>query len=70
MYKREQRYITFNPLSGKIIIKLSEKMGQIDVKVEIYNTLFTCKLEFRYNIDQSFIPELVKEIDTVMKEAT
>jgi hypothetical protein len=67
MHKREQKYVTFNPLSGKIIIKLTAEMGQIDVKVEIHNTLSTCKLEFKYSIDQSFIPELVKEIDAVMK---
>ncbi len=68
MYKKEQRYVTFNPLSGKIMIKLSEEMGQIEVKVEIHNNLSTCKLEFKYIIDQSFIPELVKGIDTIMKE--
>ena len=68
MHKREQRYITFNPLSGKIIIKLSEEMGQINVHVEIYNSLSSCKLEFKYCIDQSFIPDLVKDIDAIMKD--
>jgi hypothetical protein len=68
MYNREQKYITFNPLSGKIIIRLSEDDGQINVKVEIYNEMSTCKLEFKYDIDQSFIPDLIKEIEVAMKE--
>jgi hypothetical protein len=68
MHNREQKYITFNPLSGKIIIRLSEDDGQINVKGEIYNEMSTCKLEFKYDIDQSFIPDLIKEIEIVMKE--
>lgn len=69
MYQREQRYITFNPLSGKITIKLTEEMGQVGVQVKICNTLSTGELEFEYGIDQSFLPELIKEINTVMKES-
>ncbi len=68
MYNREIKYATFNPLSGKIRIMLSENDGQIKVKVEIYNEVSTCKLEFEYYIDQSFIPDLVKEIEIVIKE--
>jgi hypothetical protein len=67
MYQGKQKYVIFNPLSGKIIIKLSEEKGQIVVKVEVCNDLYTSKLEFEYSINQSFIPELMKEIDTVMK---
>jgi hypothetical protein len=68
MYKREQKYASFNPLSPKIKIKLSENMGQIEVEVEIYNDLCTGNLQFKYGIDQSFLPELIDEIETVIKE--
>lgn len=68
MQNREQRYITFNPLSGKIIIKLTGNEEEIIVKVEIYNEQLTCKVEFEYVIDYSYIPDLIKEIDNVMAE--
>lgn len=67
MYNRQQKYITFNPLSGKIIIRISEDNGYINVKGEVYNEMSTCRLEFTYDIDQSFIPDLIKEIETVMR---
>jgi hypothetical protein len=66
IYKREQKYASFNPLSPKIRIKLSEDMGQIEVKVEICNDLYTGNLQFKYAIDQSFLPELIGEISAVL----
>jgi hypothetical protein len=69
MHRREQKYASFNPLSPKIRIKLSEDMGQIENKVEICNDLYTGNLQFKYEIDQSFLPELIGEISTVLKSA-
>ncbi|HNX43402.1 MAG TPA: hypothetical protein PLJ84_07150 [Bacteroidales bacterium] len=66
MYNGEQNYISFNPFSGKLTLKLSEEGSQIKIKGEVYNDLSTCKLEFKYNIDQSFIPELIKELKEMM----
>ena len=66
MHKREQKYASFNPLSPKIRIKLSEDMGQIEVKVEICNDLYTGNLQFKYAIDQSFLPELIEELSAVL----
>lgn len=66
MHKREQKYVSFNPLSPKIRIKLSEDMGQIEVEVEISNDLYTGNLQFKYTIDQSFLPELIGEISTAL----
>lgn len=67
MYKIEQKYASFNPLSPKIRIKLSEDMGHIEIKIEICNDLSTGNLQFKYTIDQSFLPELIGEISTVLK---
>jgi len=69
MEKGKQRYITFNPLQGKIIIKLIKDIDKINVEVEIYNMPSTCTVKFRYDIDQSFIPGLIEEIDMIMKES-
>jgi hypothetical protein len=66
MHKREQKYVSFNPLSPKIRIKLSEDIEQIEVKVEICNDLYTGNLQFKYTIDQSFLPELIREINSVI----
>ena len=66
MHKREQKYASFNPLSPKIRIKLSEDMGQIEIKVEIRNNLYTGNLQFKYEIDQSFLPELIGKISAVL----
>ncbi|MDR2410567.1 MAG: hypothetical protein LBE13_20990, partial [Bacteroidales bacterium] len=57
---------SFNPLSPKIRIKLSEDMGQIEVKVEVCNDLYTGNLQIKYVIDQSFLPELIEEISTIL----
>lgn len=66
IHKREQKYASFNPLSPKIRIKLSEDMGQIEVKVEVCNDLYTGNLQIKYAIDQSFLPELIEEISIVL----
>jgi hypothetical protein len=43
--------------------------GHIKILVELYNQLYNAKLVFEYEIDQSFLPELMREIDiTVNKE--
>ena len=67
MNGREQKYITFNPFSDKIILRLSEELGQICVKVEIHNELSTLRLGFEYNIDQSFLHELIDELEVLLK---
>ncbi|KAF0203980.1 MAG: hypothetical protein FD170_669 [Bacteroidetes bacterium] len=68
LYNGTQKFVSFNPLSGKIFLELFEENGQIKVKCEIYNDLSTAKMELRYYTDQSFIPELLKEIETMMKD--
>jgi hypothetical protein len=41
-------------------------MGQIEVKVEVCNDLYTGNLQIKYAIDQSFLPELIEEISIVL----
>ena len=68
IYNREQKYASFNPLSPKIRIELFEDLGQIEVKVDISNDLSTGNLQFEYAIDQSFLPELIKEISAALAD--
>jgi hypothetical protein len=68
MYNGQLNYISFNPLYGKILVNFAEEKGQIEVNIEISNELSTGKLEFKYDIDQSFIPELIKEIENLKVE--
>lgn len=42
--------------------KLNET-GQIRVKIKLCDPLFTGSLEFEYLMDQTFIPELIREIE-------
>ena len=68
MNSREQKYITFNPFSDKIVLRLEEELGQICVNVEISNELSTLRLGFEYNTNQSFLPELIEELERLLKE--
>ncbi len=43
-----------------------QENGQIKVHVRLSNPMFTGKFEFEYVTDQTFIPELIKEIEIAM----
>lgn len=68
LYNGSQKFISFNPLSGRFFIKFSLDNNQINVNCEVSNDLSTVVLNLKYCIDQSFIPELLIELDKVLKE--
>lgn len=68
MYDNQQKQALFHPLSGNIIIRMEQKNQDIKVSCLISNNLNTGNLEFSYFIDQSFLPELIKEIETILNE--
>lgn len=67
VYRREQKFTFFKPLQGGIIMRFAEDSGIIGVDVNLYSDFPRYNFEFKYEIDQSFIPELIKEINTVIK---
>ncbi|GHT79720.1 hypothetical protein AGMMS50262_23740 [Bacteroidia bacterium] len=69
MYEGKRKSANFNPLSPKIMIKFEfHDCGHILVKSRISNDIATCCLEFEYEIDQSFLPELIREIEIAISD--
>jgi hypothetical protein len=69
MYEGKRKSANFNPLSSKIIIRFDFlDYSHILVTGTIVNDMATCCLEFKYEIDQSFLPELIQEIKSVISE--
>lgn len=68
LYANERKYVTFNPLSGKIVMTFEgEYFGRIAVKCEISNAMRTGNLHILFHIDQSFLPELIMEIKSLLE---
>ncbi|HPA13319.1 MAG: hypothetical protein KA023_10120 [Bacteroidales bacterium] len=71
IYQREWKSIGFSPIEKQFSMQFDlQENGQINVHVKLNNPMFTGKFEFKYVIDQTFIPELIKEIETAIKENT
>lgn len=62
MYNNKTKHITFSPIDDDLIITFVKKDGDIIVKVVVKNSIKTGIFEFNYEIDQSFIPELINEL--------
>lgn len=69
IYQREWKSIRFSPIEKQFSMQFDlQENGQINVHVKLSNPMFTAKFEFEYITDQTFIPELIKEIEIAMKE--
>lgn len=59
--------IIFNPIGEHFTIQFKlQENGQIKVYSKLSNPMFTGSLKFEYLTDQSFLPELIQEIETVI----
>lgn len=70
LYRMEVKTISFVQTVEKNIeinFNLTE-LGHILVHVTIQKTIDNTILEFEYGVDQSFLPELIEEIETMIKE--
>ena len=70
LHKMEIKNVSFVQTIEKnieIIFNLNE-LGQILVRVIIQKQIENIILKFAYGTDQSFLPELVDEIETMIKE--
>lgn len=64
MYNGQLKTFLFNPIGEQFIMKFElQENGQIKVSVILNNSMFTGKLEFNYITDQSFIPDLLKNLE-------
>ena len=71
IYNREWKSFVFNPIGEQFSIQFDlQETGQIKVRSKLSNPMFTGKFEIEYITDQTFIPELIKEIEIAMKENT
>jgi len=72
LYDGKKQSIVFSHLERQLFIKFdSLEFGQIKVTVELFQYIFynnVCKaiLQFEYETDQSFLPELIEEIKTAI----
>lgn len=58
----------FNPIGEQFRMQFDlNEIGQIKVGVKLYNPMFTGKLEFEFVTKQTFIPDLIREIETALK---
>ena len=70
LYRMEVKTVSFVQTIEKNIeinFNLTE-FGQILVRVIIQGQIDSTILKFEYGIDQSFLPELIDEIETILKE--
>lgn len=69
IYQREWKTIGFSPIEKQFSMQFDlQENGHVNVHVKLSNPMFTGKFEFEYVTDQTFIPELIKEIEIAMKE--
>jgi len=75
LYENKRITAQFIPIERQIEIyfKQCDEFGHIDISIKLNHfdidyTMYESNLIINYKIDQSFLPELIKEIEAVMKE--
>ncbi len=70
IYDKKWKSFIFNPIEEQFVMQFElQENGQIKIHVKLYNLMSTGKLEFEFITDQNFIPDLIKKIDTLLKQA-
>jgi hypothetical protein len=68
MYNRDLETFYFNPIGDQFSMKFDlQENGQIKVHSKLFNLMFTGKLEIEFIIEQSYIPELINQIEKAIK---
>lgn len=69
VYNNEWEFpIIFNPIGEQFTIQFKlQEDGQIKVYSKLSNPMFTGTLKFEYLTNQLFLPELIQEIEAVIK---
>ena len=70
LYEMRVKQISFvQTIEKNIMIDFKQKESEyIDVLVRIDHYIEEATLQFEYEIDQSFLPELIEEIETTLEE--
>ena len=70
LYEMRVKQISFvQTIEKNIVIDFKQKeLEYIDVLVRIDHYIEEATLQFEYEIDQSFLPELIEEIETTLEE--
>lgn len=73
LYERKWKSFIFNPIEEQFWMQFElQENGHIKVKAwlksRLSNPIFTGKFEFEFLIDNSFVPDLIKEIENVMDQ--
>ncbi len=70
LYEMRVKQISFvQTIEKNIVIDFKQKESEyIDVLVRIDHYIEEATLQFEYEIDQSFLPELIEEIETTLEE--
>ncbi len=64
MYNFELKTFWFLPIEKKIELKFDLlKTGHIEIEGRINNQLYTGRFEFNFETDQTFLPEIIEEIN-------
>ena len=70
LYEMRVKQISFvQTIEKNIVIDFKQKESEyIDVLVRIDHYIEEATLQFEYEMDQSFLPELIEEIETILEE--
>ena len=70
LYEMRVKQISFvQTIEKNIVIDFKQKESEyIDVLVRIDHYIEEATLQFEYEMDQSFLPELIEEIETTLEE--
>lgn len=69
IYNKKWETFIFNPIGEQFIMQFNSlDNNQIKVLVKLSNPMFTGKLEFEFKMNSIYVPDLLKEIETVLKE--
>ena len=69
IYNKEWQTFIFNPIGEQFIMQFdSLDINQIKVLVKLSNPMFTGKLEFEFKMNSFYVPDLIKEIEIVLKD--
>lgn len=69
IYNKKWETFIFNPIGEQFSMQFNSlDNNQIKVLVKLSNPMFTGKLEFEFKMNSIYVPDLLKEIETVLKE--
>ena len=64
IYKKEWKSVGFHLIEKQFTMRFdSEETGYIKACIKLSNRMFTGTLEIAYIMDQTFIPELIREVE-------